>query len=194
MTSPRKVGARQKKKIKKNKDQFSIKTSGIEILLNKGTQQDKHLVNCSSPFKYTCYVKVQILTVKFGKSVIFWVKVFQISLCHTKMVSITNISNHNKYRNQRQNSENFEMNATEDDKETCVIFLLGWQERSVYVIVLTTITTLSLSLALFCVVRTSSHLPCIWHGCRRLSRHWWHPPLFFHYWVWKSKNIFLNFL
>lgn len=67
MTSPRKVGARQKK----NKDQFSIKTSGIEILLNKGTQQDKHLVNCSSPFKYTCYVKVQILTVKFGKSVIF---------------------------------------------------------------------------------------------------------------------------
>lgn len=91
-----------KKKTKKNKDQFSIKTSGIEILLNKGTQQDKHLVNCSSPFKYTCYVKVQILTVKFGKSVIFWVKVFQISLCHTKMVSITNISNHNKYRNQRQ--------------------------------------------------------------------------------------------
>lgn len=76
MTSPRKVGARQKKKIKKNKDQFSIKTSGIEILLNKGTQQDKHLVNCSSPFKYTCYVKVQILTVKFGKSVIFGVKVF----------------------------------------------------------------------------------------------------------------------
>lgn len=61
-----------KKKTKKNKDQFSIKTSGIEILLNKGTQQDKHLVNCSSPFKYTCYVKVQILTVKFGKSVIFW--------------------------------------------------------------------------------------------------------------------------
>lgn len=41
------------------------------------------------------------------------------------MVSITNISNHNKYRNLRQNSENFEMNATEDDKETCVIFLLG---------------------------------------------------------------------
>lgn len=194
MTSPRKVGARPKKKTKKNKDQFSIKTSGIEILLNKGTQQDIHLVNCSSPFKYTCYVKVQILTVKFGKSVIFGVKVFQISLCHTKMVSITNISNHNKYRNQRQNSENFEMNATEDDKETCVIFLLGWQERSVYVIVLTTITTLSLSLALFCVVRTSSHLPCIWHGCRRLSRHWWHPPLFFHYWVWKSKNIFLHFL
>lgn len=76
MTSPRKVGARQKKKIKKNKDQFSIKTSGIDILLNKGTQQDKHLVNCSSPFKYTCYVKVQILTVKFGKSVIFGVKVF----------------------------------------------------------------------------------------------------------------------
>lgn len=72
MTSPRKVGARpKKKKPKKNKDQFSIKTSGIEILLNKGTQQDKHLVNCSSPFKYTCYVKVQILTVKFGKSVIF---------------------------------------------------------------------------------------------------------------------------
>lgn len=77
MTSPRKVGARQKKNNKKkNKDQFSIKTSGIEILLNKGTQQDKHLVNCSSPFKYTCYVKVQILTVKFGKSVIFGVKVF----------------------------------------------------------------------------------------------------------------------
>lgn len=24
-----------------------------------------------------------------------------------------------------RNSENFEMNATEDDKETCVIFLLG---------------------------------------------------------------------
>lgn len=71
MTSPRKVGARQKKKKKKNEDQFSIKTSGIEILLNKGTQQDIHLVNCSSPFKYTCYVKVQILTVKFGKSVIF---------------------------------------------------------------------------------------------------------------------------
>lgn len=70
---------------KKNKDQFSIKTSGIEILLNKGTQQDKHLVNCSSPFKYTCYVKVQILTVKFGKSVIFWVKVFQISFMSYKI-------------------------------------------------------------------------------------------------------------
>lgn len=74
-----------KKKTKKNKDQFSIKTSGIEILLNKGTQQDKHLVNCSSPFKYTCYVKVQILTVKFGKSVIFWVKVFQISFMSYKI-------------------------------------------------------------------------------------------------------------
>lgn len=69
---------------KKNKDQFSIKTSGIEILLNKGTQQDIHLVNCSSPFKYTCYVKVQILTVKFGKSVIFGVKVFQISFMSYK--------------------------------------------------------------------------------------------------------------
>lgn len=73
-----------KKNKKNNKDQFSIKTSGIEILLNKGTQQDKHLVNCSSPFKYTCYVKVQILTVKFGKSVIFWVKVFQISFMSYK--------------------------------------------------------------------------------------------------------------
>lgn len=72
------------KKKKINKDQFSIKTSGIEILLNKGTQQDIHLVNCSSPFKYTCYVKVQILTVKFGKSVIFWVKVFQISFMSYK--------------------------------------------------------------------------------------------------------------
>lgn len=85
MTSPRKVGARQKKNNKKkNKDQFSIKTSGIEILLNKGTQQDKHLVNCSSPFKYTCYVKVQILTFKFGKSVIFGVKVVQISFMSYK--------------------------------------------------------------------------------------------------------------
>lgn len=84
MTSPRKVGARQKKEKKKNEDQFSIKTSGIEILLNKGTQQDIHLVNCSSPFKYTCYVKVQILTVKFGKSVIFGVKVFQISFMSYK--------------------------------------------------------------------------------------------------------------
>lgn len=74
----------KKKNNNKNKDQFSIKTSGIEILLNKGTQQDKHLVNCSSPFKYTCYVKLQILTVKFGKSVIFGVKVVQISFTSYK--------------------------------------------------------------------------------------------------------------
>lgn len=66
MTSPWKIGAHQKK----YKDQFSIKTSGIDILFNKGTQLDIHFVNCSSPFKYTGYVKVQILTVKFGKSVI----------------------------------------------------------------------------------------------------------------------------
>lgn len=56
---------------KKIKDQFSIKINGIDSLLNKGTQLDIHFVNCSSPFKYTGYVKVQILTVKFGKSVIF---------------------------------------------------------------------------------------------------------------------------
>ena len=65
--------------------------------------------------------------------------------------------------------------------------------RSVYTEVLTTITTLSLSLALFCVVRTSSHLPCIRHRGGRLSRHWRHPPLFFHYWVWnKGKMIDIN--
>lgn len=72
MTSPRKVGARQKKRKKKNEDQFSIKTSGIEILLNKGTQQDKHLVNCSSPFKYTCYVKSLNFNCQVWQKCNFW--------------------------------------------------------------------------------------------------------------------------